>query len=73
MSDARDDRSPDALRVLYLDRLIRASEERYGRERTEELRATLAQVAEHMVKVALFPLDNEDRPGFLGRATDARQ
>jgi hypothetical protein len=73
MADPRDDRSPDALRVLYLERLIRASEERYGRERTEELRATFAEVADHMVKVALFPLENEDRPGFLLRATDAGQ
>lgn len=71
MTDARDNRSPDALRVLYLERLVRTSEERYGRERTEELRPTFAKVADHMSKVALFPLGNEDRPAFLFTTRDA--
>lgn len=71
MTDATDNRSPDALRALYLERLIRESEERYGHDRTEELRPTFAKVADYMMKVALFPLGNEDRPTFLFTTTDA--
>lgn len=73
MTDAKDDRSHDSLRVRYLESLIGESERRYGRERTKDLRNLIETTADNMASVALFPLGTEDRPAFLFTTTLAGQ
>jgi hypothetical protein len=65
MTDAEGSRGSELFRAEQLERLISASEQRYGSTRTEELRPALTKLADAMVTVALFPLDSENRPAFL--------